>query len=112
MIDFGDYVEIEQKRYGCDNEMYAYKVVAGGMRSNNWIPVPVDANNTGPDFVGKGGKVVDVIRAICCGVCEDKVEKFRLCDVRKLDNFGKRENKEFTPELFPGTNDALDKLKV
>ena len=26
-MKFGDYVEIEQKRYGVENEMYTYKVI-------------------------------------------------------------------------------------
>ena len=93
MVDFGDYVEIEQRRYRGNNEMFVYKVIGGGMMSNRWTPVPVDANNLGPE---RGG-MHDVINAVQCGVSEDTIEVFRLQDVVPLENFGKRENKEFIP---------------
>ena len=93
MIDFGDYVEIEQKRYGATNEMYMYKVINGGGRSNAYRSVPVDANK--PDL--EYGEMADVIYAICCGVMETEVEKFRVQDVRFLKSARDRENKEFNP---------------
>jgi hypothetical protein len=93
MIDFGDYVEIEQKRYGRDNEMFMYKVVAGGLRCNYWTPVPVDANNRGPER----GEMADAVRAIRCGVCEDTVEIFRLQDVSHLNSIANRSIKSFQP---------------
>lgn len=76
-LGFGDYCEIEQKRYGTDNEMYLYKVVAGGIKSNSYRSVPVDARNS----ERSNGEICDVILAIQCGVDETKVEKFRLRDV-------------------------------
>ena len=76
-LEFGDYCEIEQKRYGADNEMYLYKVVSGGIKSNSYRSVPVDAQNS----ERSSGEICDVILAIQCGVDEDKVEKFRLEDV-------------------------------
>jgi hypothetical protein len=78
--DFGDYVLIEQKRYVGDNEIYLYKVI-GNLKSNTFRSVPVDARQREP-IMGK--EAVPVIRAICCGVVEDKVEKFRACDVELL----------------------------
>lgn len=77
--DFGEYVEIEQKRYGVPNVMFTYKVI-GNLRSNTYRTVPVDAQNRKPVM----GEMTDVIRAICCGVCEDRVEKFRACDVSRV----------------------------
>ncbi|WP_206020029.1 hypothetical protein [Pseudomaricurvus alkylphenolicus] len=93
MIDFGDYVEIEQKRYGTDNEMFVYKVVRGGLRCNYYKGVPVDAR----ERECRRGDMVEVVQAICCGVDETKVDTFRLSDVRHLPDFGKRENQAFTP---------------
>ena len=77
-LAFGDYCKIEQKRYGADNEIYRYKVIGAG-KANYYREVPVDA--TAPH--NAKGEMVDVIKAICCGVCEEKVETFRLSDVTK-----------------------------
>lgn len=82
-MDFGDYCLIEQKRYGCENEMFLYKVTRGGLRCNYWKTVPVDARK--PDNVR--GELCDVIQAIQCGVDETKVETFRLQDVRPNTKF-------------------------
>ena len=75
-LDFGDYCEIEQRRYGEENEFYKYKVI-GRAASNYYRPVPVDARG---DYVF--GDTTDVVKAICCGVDETIVETFRLQDVR------------------------------
>jgi len=77
-LDFGDYCEIEQKRYGVDNELFKYKVIRQ-LRRNKYRSVPVDARNSAEQF----GKLVDVVAAIRCGVVEEKVEYFRLKDVVK-----------------------------
>ena len=82
-LAFGDYCKIEQGRYGADNEIYTYKVIGVG-KANYYREVPVDA--TAPH--NAKGEMVDVIKAICCGVCEEKVETFRLSDVTTLDNKG------------------------
>ena len=76
-LDFGDYCYIEQKRYSVDNEHYKYKVI-GALRTNYFREVPVD----GSAPHNERGELCDVVRVICCGVREDKVETFRLCDVR------------------------------
>ena len=93
MIDFGDYVEIEQKCYGAANEMFVYKVVKGGVESNTYRRVPVDGNSPEPER----GDMCPIIFAICCGVDETKVERFRVEDVRLLDKLSSRENKSFMP---------------
>ena len=80
-LEFGDYCLIEQKRYGADNEMYLYKVVRGDMRSNTWVNVPVDSTTV------ENRELVPVILAICCGVDETKVEKFRVADVKPNTKF-------------------------
>jgi len=82
-IDFGDYVEIEQKRYGVPNEMFLYKVVAGNFESNAYRAVPIDANEKKPTMASP---MAPVLLVICCGVCEEKVEKVRLEDVRYSGN--------------------------
>ncbi len=82
-LDFGDYCVIEQKRYGVENEMFLYKVVSGGIKSNSYRNVPVDAC----DPTNTQGEIVDIILAIKCGVDETKVERFRLSDVRTKNIF-------------------------
>lgn len=82
-LDFGDYCLIEQKRYaGYENEMFLYKVIGGNMRCNNWKGVPVDAREK---EYRRGDEMEPVIKAIMCGVSEDKVEVFRLRDVEPYD---------------------------
>lgn len=75
-IKFGDYVEIEQKRYSIKNQWYIYKVM-GRLESNYYVDVPVQCpgSNTPHD------EVVDVVACVCCGVCETEVLKYRLIDV-------------------------------
>lgn len=75
-IDFGDYVMIEQQRYGVDNEMYKYKVV-GGLRSNHYRSVPFEANKSAEHC----GKMTEILQVIQCGICEDEVERVRREDV-------------------------------
>lgn len=81
-LDFGDYCLIEQKRYGAKNVTYRYKVISRE-ETNYYKKVPVDANDSG----NKIGDVCEVVKAICCGVIESRVETFRLIDV-KLSNDG------------------------
>ena len=75
-LDFGSYCTIEQKRYRAENEFYQYKVISVG-ESNYYVSVPVDARDNEKKF----GDVVPVVKAICCGVDESKVETFRICDI-------------------------------
>jgi len=86
-LDFGDYCLIEQKRYRGDNEMFLYKVVSGGMRSNVYRSVPVDGRDALNGTEKSRGDLCDVILAIQCGVDETKVEKFRLADVKPNTKF-------------------------
>ena len=76
-IDFGDYVEIEQKRYGVPNEMYLHKVV-GALKSNAWIDAPIswDSKPTIHD------EMEIVLNVICCGVDETKVIRVRGSDCK------------------------------
>jgi nucleoside 2-deoxyribosyltransferase len=75
---FGDYVEIEQKRYGVENEIYLYKVI-GALESNGWVDVPVQT--PAKETVHKESE--QVVRCICCGVCETEVLNYRIKDVKK-----------------------------
>lgn len=79
---FGRYCFIEQKRYGVPNEKFLYKII-GTFQSNAWSEVPVDVNDRDMKLHNHSEKVVNVI---CCGVCEEKVERYRLCDVYVLSN--------------------------
>jgi len=76
-LDFGDYCSIEQKRYGVPNEMFKYKVINAG-RTNYWREVPVNAKYPNNTY----GEMCETLRVICCGVVEEKVETFRIEDVR------------------------------
>ena len=78
---FGRYCLIEQK-YGVPNEKFLYKVI-NTLNCNSWSDVPVD-------FWDKDRKLHNhceqVVNVICCGGREDKVERYRLCDVELLQN--------------------------
>lgn len=76
-LDFGDYALIEQKRYGCNNEMFLHKVV-GRLRSNSWVNVPVQT----PATEKLQDSVEDVILCICCGVDETEVRRYKATDVK------------------------------
>lgn len=73
---FGRYCRIEQLRYGVPNEMYLYKVVAS-LRSNCWCEVPY---KTASKEV-RHDSIEDCILAICCGIDETEVLRFRASDV-------------------------------
>jgi hypothetical protein len=77
-LSFGDYVEIEQKRYGIENEMYLHKVI-GTSESNAWVDVPVQT----PAKETLHKEIEPVVSCICCGVCETEVLKYRIRDVKK-----------------------------
>ncbi|RQW19864.1 hypothetical protein EH196_06880 [Bacillus sp. C1-1] len=67
-IDFGDYVTIEQKRYGVPNEWYLHKVISS-FKSNVWVETPIDSK-----IKEKGhNEVKEVLNVVCCGVDETKV---------------------------------------
>ena len=78
-LDFGDYCNIEQKRYGVEDEMFMYKVIGTG-KANYYRSVPADANNS----ENQHGPIVDIVKVIMCGVSEDRVETFRLKDVEPV----------------------------
>ena len=73
---FGRYCRIEQLRYGVPNEMYLYKVVAS-LRSNCWCEVPY---KTASKEV-RHDSIEDCVLAICCGIDETEVLRFRAADV-------------------------------
>lgn len=79
-IDFGDYVLIEQKRYGVPNEMFQFKVV-GSYQSNAYRDVPMDGVDRDKKW---HPHVVDVLNVICCGIDETKVDTVRKADVRLI----------------------------
>ena len=76
-FDFGDYTNIEQKRYRVDNEQYLHKVIGRG-RSNTWVDVPVQT----PIKETIHDHMEDVIRCVCCGVDKQDVLKYRASDVK------------------------------
>ena len=77
-IGFGDYVRIEQNRYGGVNQMFLHKVI-GRLESNYYVDVPVQCPET--ELLHK--KVVEVVACICCGVNEREVHNFKLSDIKE-----------------------------
>ena len=75
-LRFGDYARIEQKRHGCDNEIYLHKVIRE-LESNSYVDVPVEM----PIKEVIHDEVVEVYACICCGVDETKVLKYKATDV-------------------------------
>lgn len=73
---FGRYCRIEQLRFGVPNEMFLYKVVAS-LRSNCWCEVPY---KTASKEV-RHDSIEDCVLAICCGIDETEVLRFRVADV-------------------------------
>lgn len=76
-LDFGDYVSIEMKRYGCDNEFYEHKVI-NSLESNAFVDVPVQS----PAKEVWRPTIEKVVSCICCGVQETEVLKYRVKDVK------------------------------
>lgn len=96
-IGFGDYCYIEQKRYGAENEIYKYKVI-GVLISNNHREVPVDSRK--PNNV-QADRMEDVVTVIQCGVCEERVERFRIKDLHSVEsNIGRIKKLEDTLECI------------
>jgi hypothetical protein len=77
--DFGDYVLIEQKRFGAPNEMYLHKVIQRST-SNAWIDVPAQIHFGATIH----DEMADVIRVVCCGPMEENVLQYRVADVKPL----------------------------
>lgn len=76
LFRFGDYVIIEQKRHGAENEMYVHKVV-GTLNSNSYVDVPVQC----PATETAHKEVVPVVACVCCGVCEREIRRYRASDI-------------------------------
>lgn len=76
---FGRYCRIEQLRFGVPNEMFLYKVIAS-LRSNCWCEVPY---KTASKEVWHDS-IEDCVLAICCGIDETEVLRFRMADVEFL----------------------------
>lgn len=74
---FGLFCTIEQKRYGGPNEFYLHKIVSR-IESNAYVDVPVQV----PATESIHDKVVPVVLAICCGIDETVVRRYRLEDIK------------------------------
>jgi len=80
-FDFGDYVLIEQKRYGVPNEMYLHEVM-GQLESNYYVDVPVQS----PATETIHDKIVPVVSCVCCGVCEKDILRYRTDNVKSNES--------------------------
>lgn len=76
LLEFGDYVTIEQKRYGCKNEQYLCKVI-GTQKSNHYVKVPVEA--PAKESINE---ITNTVSCIVCGVNEIQVLNYRIEDVK------------------------------
>ena len=76
-LDFGDYVQIEMKWQGVANVMYLHKVI-GPLASNGWVDSPVQ----NPAIETLHDHSEDVVRCICCGVCEREALNYRVVDCK------------------------------
>ena len=76
-LEFGDYVYIEQKRYGIENEKYLYKVIKTGAQSNTYVKVPVQT----PATAEIQSDIEEIVYCVCCGVQETEILPFRVKDV-------------------------------
>jgi hypothetical protein len=84
-LDFGDYVVIEMKRHGVQNEQYLHKVIRK-FKTNSYVNVPVQS----PAREELHGESEEVVSCICCGVDETLVLNYRVKDVQKVVNPLKR----------------------
>lgn len=76
-LKFGDYVRIEQLRFGVDNEMFLHKVIGSDSESNIYVDTPVHWMREEVMH----DKIVPIVRCVCCGVDERKILKYRAEDV-------------------------------
>ena len=95
-VKFGDYINVPQKRYGVNDEIYLHKVI-GVLQSNLWMDVPA---------IQHKGMVVhdtveEVVSCIVCGVGEDRVIRYRLKDCTLA-----------TPSLPPSEEKGVEAFKV
>jgi hypothetical protein len=78
-LKFGDYVIINQKRYGVPDEQYLHKVI-GVLKSNSYVEVPVQTPATETLHLA----TTEVVACICCGVQEREVRNYKVSDVSKV----------------------------
>ncbi len=78
-IGFGDYVKIEQHRYGAKNEMYEYKVIRR-LKSNSYVDVPIK----GVEKETLHNKIVEVLACVCCGVSEREILNYDIDGCKKI----------------------------
>jgi hypothetical protein len=83
-LEFGDWCNIEQKRYGVPNELWRYKVV-GGLNTNHWVDVPVQS----PATETRHETMEDVVEVLIDGIHDSRILRFRRCDVKECKIAGK-----------------------
>lgn len=77
--EFGDYVYIPQKRYGCENEIYQYLVIEC-LESNGYVDVPVQS----PAVETLHEDIVPVVSCLCDGIGHKEVMRYRLSDIVRV----------------------------
>lgn len=97
-IDFGDYVVIEQHRFGASNEWYLHKVI-GSSRSVTYVDVPVTGVRKEKIHIHKD--LVDVVSCIICGLDETQVFKYRVQDVQSNPHDANNDRAESDKLGFP-----------
>ncbi len=75
---FGDYVKIEQKRFGAKNEMYRFKVIGSfGSNCTEEVPMTHERNVQRHESTA-------CLRVIVDGVCAELVHRVRLDQVVRI----------------------------
>lgn len=105
--EFGDYVYIPQKRYGCENEIYQYLVIEC-LKSNAYVDVPVQT----PAVETPHKDIVPVVSCLCGGVGHKEVLKYRLSDIVRVEKNPRIADarREVIADLF-SNQDFLNNLK-
>lgn len=78
-MKFGDFVKIEQLRYGGSNEHYLHKVIAV-LQSNSYVDVPVRL----PRKERLHEEMVYVVACVCCGVSEREILNYPITKVEQV----------------------------
>lgn len=96
--EFGDYVYIPQKRYGCENEIYQYLVIEC-LKSNAYVDVPVQT----PAVETPHKDIVPVVSCLCGGVGHKEVLKYRLSDIVRVEK---------NPRIADARRELIDEIDM
>lgn len=93
---FGMYCSIEELRYYGENQFITYKVI-NSLRTNRFCDVPY--KDLSEEYTHD--TMEDCVSVIRCGVLENKVQRFRIADVKFIscNDFGRKELLEVADDM-------------